>query len=156
MDIILTRSFNHIGPRQRDVFVISSFVKQILNGIKSDQTEITLFTGDISIIRDFLDVRDVVRAYHLLLEKGAAGELYNVCSGNGYSLEEIIDMLASLLQVSVTTKVDITKIRPNDNKVIIGDNVKIKDHIGWWPKISFLQSLQDLVFYWKNMLKMEL
>jgi GDP-4-dehydro-6-deoxy-D-mannose reductase len=155
MDIILTRSFNHIGPRQRDVFVIPSFVKQILNGIKSGQTEITLFTGDISIIRDFLDVRDVVRAYHLLLEKGVAGELYNVCSGNGYLLKEIIDTLASLLQVNVTTKVDSTKIRPNDNKVIIGDNTKIKDHIGWQPKISFLQSLRDLVSYWKNMLKME-
>jgi GDP-4-dehydro-6-deoxy-D-mannose reductase len=156
MDIILTRSFNHIGPRQRDVFVIPSFLKQILNGIKNGQTEITLFTGDISIIRDFLDVRDVVRAYHLLLEKGVAGELYNVCSGNGYSLKEVIDTIASLLQVGVITKVDITKIRPNDNKVIIGDNAKIKDHIGWQPEISFLQSLRDLVFYWKNALEMEI
>jgi GDP-4-dehydro-6-deoxy-D-mannose reductase len=154
LDVILTRSFNHIGPGQRDMFVIPSFVKQILNGIKDGQSEITLFAGAVSIVRDFLDVRDVVRAYYLLLEKGITGELYNVCAGNGYSLMEIIDTLAELLRVTIITKTDITKIRPNDNKVIIGDNTKIKEHIGWQPEISFIQSLQDMVVYWKNTLGM--
>jgi GDP-4-dehydro-6-deoxy-D-mannose reductase len=155
LDIILTRSFNHIGPRQRDIFVIPSFVRQILNDVKNGRTEITLFTGDISIVRDFLDVRDVVRAYYLLLKKGIAGELYNVCSGDGYSLKEIIDTLAKILYVTIITKTDSSKIRPNDNKVVIGDNTKIKKHIGWQPEITFVQSLQDLVVYWKNILGME-
>jgi GDP-4-dehydro-6-deoxy-D-mannose reductase len=152
LDIILTRSFNHIGPRQRDIFVIPSFIKQILEGIKNGLSEITLLTGDISIVRDFLDVRDVVRAYHLLLEKGVAGESYNVCSGRGYPLKEIIDMLAGLLQINITTETDFTRIRPTDNKVIIGDNAKIKSHTGWHPEISFRQTLQDLIIYWKNSL----
>jgi GDP-4-dehydro-6-deoxy-D-mannose reductase len=93
LGIILTRSFNHIGPRQRDIFVIPSFVKQILNGIRNVQNKIVLSTGNVSIIRDFLDVLDDVRAYYLLLEKGITGELYNVCSGNGYSLKEILILL---------------------------------------------------------------
>jgi GDP-4-dehydro-6-deoxy-D-mannose reductase len=155
LDIILTRSFNHIGPGQRDIFVIPSFIKQILAGIKDGLPEITLHTGDISIIRDFLDVRDVARAYQLLLEKGVTGELYNVCTGKGYSLAEIIDMLARLLRISITTKIDLSKIRPNDNKIIIGSNAKITEHTGWHPDISFMQSLQDLIFYWKSILGME-
>jgi GDP-4-dehydro-6-deoxy-D-mannose reductase len=155
LDIILTRSFNHIGSGQRDIFVIPSFVKQILTGIKDGLPEITLYTGDISIVRDFLDVRDVVRAYQLLLEKGVTGELYNVCTGSGYSLAEIIDMLAKLLQIGITTKTDSSKIRPNDNKLIIGDNAKITGHTGWHPDIPLMKSLQDLIFYWKNLLGME-
>jgi GDP-4-dehydro-6-deoxy-D-mannose reductase len=155
LDIILTRSFNHIGPGQRDIFVIPSFIKQILTGIQDGLPEIVLHTGDISIIRDFLDVRDVVRAYQLLLEKGVAGELYNVCTGRGYSLAEIIDMLAKLLQIGITTKIDSSKIRPNDNKIIIGDNAKIMEHTGWHPDIPLAQSLQDLIFYWKNILEMQ-
>jgi GDP-4-dehydro-6-deoxy-D-mannose reductase len=153
LDIILTRSFNHIGPRQRDIFVVPSFVKQILKGIKGGLSEITLLTGDISVIRDFLDVRDVVRAYQLLLEKGTAGEAYNVCGGRGYPLKEIIDMLAELLRITIMTETDLAKIRPNDNKVIIGDNAKIKSHTGWQPKISFRQTLQDLIIYWKKLLE---
>jgi GDP-4-dehydro-6-deoxy-D-mannose reductase len=100
-------------------------------------------------------VRDVVRAYQLLLEKGVNGELYNVCTGKGYSLAEIIDMFAKLLRISITTKIDFSKIRPNDNKVIIGNNAKIIEHTGWYPDIPLMQSLQDLVFYWKSILGME-
>jgi GDP-4-dehydro-6-deoxy-D-mannose reductase len=154
LDIILTRSFNHIGPGQRDIFVIPSFIKQILTGMKNGLPEITLHTGDVSIVRDFLDVRDVVRAYQLLLQKGVTGELYNVCTGRGYSLAEIIDMLAKLLRISITTKIDFSKIRPNDNKVIIGNNTKITEHTGWHPDIPLMQSLQDLIFYWKSILGM--
>jgi GDP-4-dehydro-6-deoxy-D-mannose reductase len=152
LDIILTRSFNHIGRRQRDIFVIPSFVKQVLECIKNGQSDITLSTGDISIVRDFLDVRDVVMAYDLLLEKGVSGELYNVCTGIGHTLKEIIDMIAELLKVNIQTEIDLKKMRPNDNKIIIGDNTKISTHTGWEPKIVLLESLQDLIIYWKNVL----
>jgi GDP-4-dehydro-6-deoxy-D-mannose reductase len=154
LDMILTRSFNHIGPGQRDIFAIPSFVKQLLNGIKNGQSKILLHTGDILIIRDFIDVRDVAHAYKSLLEKGISGELYNVCTGNGHSLKEIIDVLAEILQIDVTTEIDVTRIRPNDNKIIIGDNTKIKTHTGWCPKIALMQSLKDLIVYWENQIGM--
>jgi GDP-4-dehydro-6-deoxy-D-mannose reductase len=153
LDIVLTRSFNHIGPGQRDIFVISSFVKQILEGMKDEKSRILLHVGDVSVIRDFLDVRDVVRAYYILLERGTSGELYNICSNKGYSLNEIINMLSHILNVEIQTEVDLQKIRPNDNKIIIGDNTKIIQTAGWTPEISLTESLQDLISYWKKELK---
>jgi GDP-4-dehydro-6-deoxy-D-mannose reductase len=153
LDIILTRSFNHIGPGQRDVFVIPSFIKQILEKIKTGQSgNIKLFTGDVSLIRDFLDVRDVVKAYYLLLEKGIHGELYNICSGTGRSIKEIIDMLSNLLDVQIDVEFDKDKIRPSDNKIIIGDNSKITKLTGWQPQMSITDSLRDLIVYWKEIL----
>jgi GDP-4-dehydro-6-deoxy-D-mannose reductase len=150
VDIILTRSFNHIGPGQRDIFVVPSFVKQILEGVKAGNNKIILSTGDLSIVRDFIDVRDVVRAYYLLLEKGVSGELYNVCGGTGYALRDIIDMLAEIIKVNVAIETDNKKIRPNDNRIIIGDNSKIKSAVGWQPTIALRQSLHDLIDYWKR------
>jgi GDP-4-dehydro-6-deoxy-D-mannose reductase len=155
LDIILTRSFNHIGPGQRDKFVISSFIKQILEKIKGGQTNcVKLITGDISLIRDFLDVRDVVKAYYLLLEKSDPGELYNICSGTGRSIKEIIDILSNLLNIQIEIEIDKEKIRPNDNKIIIGDNAKIIEKTGWHPQISFEDSLRDIIIYWKQILKL--
>jgi GDP-4-dehydro-6-deoxy-D-mannose reductase len=153
LNIILTRSFNHIGTRQRDIFVIPSFVKQILESIKKGNSNIILYTGDLSIVRDFLDVRDVVRAYYLLLKKGFVGELYNVCSGKGYKLQEIIDMLSEILNVAIETRTDLDRIRPNENRIIIGTNKKIEEHTGWRPTISLRESLFDLIEYWKSELK---
>jgi len=154
LDIILTRSFNHIGPRQKEVFVIPSFIRQILEKINTGQSgNIKLSTGDVSIIRDFLDVRDVVQAYHTLLEKGISGELYNVCSGKGKSIREIIGILSELLNVTIEIEIDKNKIRPGDNKIIIGDNSKIKKLTGWEPKININSSLYDIISYWKNILK---
>jgi GDP-4-dehydro-6-deoxy-D-mannose reductase len=149
LDIVITRSFNHIGPQQRDMFVIPSFVKQVLENIKNGK-DVKLYTGNISIIRDFVDVRDVVKAYYLLLEKGVNGELYNVCTGVGYTLKKIIDMIGMLLKIDIHIEVDANRIRPSDNKVIIGDNSKILTHVGWRPEIALLNSLQDLIMYWKE------
>jgi len=150
IDIILTRSFNHIGPRQKDIFVISSFVKQIVEKKSDHVTKAKLHTGDISIVRDFLDVRDVVKAYHLLFEKGIPGEKYNVCSGIGYSLREIIDILSDLLDVQIDIEIDKDKIRPDDNKIIIGDNSKLIKLTGWKPLISINRSLNDIITYWER------
>ena len=153
LDIIITRSFNHIGPRQRDTFVISSFIKQILENIKSGNIEnIKILTGDVSLIRDFTDVRDVVIAYYQLLEKGVSGEIYNICSGKGKSIKEILDILSSILNIHITIEIDEDRIRPNDNKIIIGDNTKIIKQTGWQPQISFEDSLRDIIFYWKQVL----
>jgi len=155
LDIILTRSFNHIGPGQRENFVIPSLVRQILEHIKSGQKNCSkIFTGDVSLIRDFLDVRDVVKAYYLLLEKGERGESYNICSGKGISIKEVITLISNLLDVQITIEIDKSRIRPTDNKVIIGDNSKIISKIGWHPQILFEDSLRDIILYWEKKLGM--
>jgi GDP-4-dehydro-6-deoxy-D-mannose reductase len=147
MDIIMTRSFNHLGSGQKDIFAIPSFIKKIKEGIRLNQKEVTIVTGNISIIRDFTDVRDVVRAYIGLIEKGKVGEVYNVCSGIGYSLREILDIIGDLLDVKIKTVINQKLIRPNDNQVIIGSRKKLSSEIGWEPKISIKQTLMDMLEY---------
>ncbi len=149
MDIIMTRSFNHIGPGQRDLFVISSFAKQLVE-IKRAGNEGKLVTGDTSIIRDFVDVRDVVKAYYLLFKKGRKGEIYNVCSGNGTSLNEIIDTMAKELSITLYKEINPSLIRPNDNKKIIGSNNKIVAETDWELSYMLKNSLTDILEYWKH------
>jgi GDP-4-dehydro-6-deoxy-D-mannose reductase len=145
LDIILTRSFNHIGTRQRTDFAIPSFASQILEGVKQGQKNIKLITGDITVVRDFIDVRDVVNAYFSLLKNGKSGELYNVCSGKGRSLKDVIDLLANVFNVQIITETDPKKVRPLDNRIIIGSFEKMKEHTGWEPKFSLEDSLKTLV-----------
>ena len=146
MDIVMTRSFNHIGPGQKDDFVVSSFAKQIMN-IRKGKASV-LEVGNIDIVRDFLDVRDVVKAYMLLLEKGKSGEMYNVCSGAGYSLKEVLDKMMLIADVDFGYHINKELIRPADNPVIIGSNKKIKEECGWQPLISLNGSLEDILAYW--------
>lgn len=148
-NIVMTRSFNHIGPGQLDTFVISSFAKQLL-AIKNNSLEPILVTGDTTIVRDFVDVRDVVRAYDDLLKRGRSGQVYNICSGHGVTLKNVIRRMADILGVSVTLKVDPKLVRPNDNKAIVGSINKISSEIGWKPGISLDQSIQDILDYWRN------
>ena len=150
LDIILTRSFNHIGPRQKDIFAISSFAKK-LAGIKYHiSEEKSIAVGDIDIIRDFVDVRDVVKAYYLLLQNGRSGEIYNICSGEGISLRKVLHRMMQLLQIDIEITIDADLIRPADNPVIIGSNEKIKKEIGWQPEIPLEKSLMDLIYYWRE------
>src|SRR5437868_7380035 len=95
-----------------------------------------LITGDVSIVRDFIDVRDVVKAYYLLLMNGKRGEIYNICSGVGTALKDIIHMMCDILNIKIELITDRNLIRPQDNKIIIGSNIKIKNQIGWEPCIS--------------------
>ena len=150
LDIIMTRSFNHIGPFQRDIFVISSFAKQLVEIKKMGNSSAELVTGDTSIVRDFTDVRDVVVAYDLLLKKGKTGEIYNVCSGQGTSLRNVIDIMAKILDLTIQSRVNEKLVRPSDNKIIIGSNEKINKEIGWNMKIPLEQSLTDIIAYWQK------
>ena len=152
LDIILTRSFNHIGPGQKDIFVISSFAKQLVE-IKTQNKSPQLQTGNLQITRDFLDVRDVVKAYYTLFKKGRKGEIYNICSGVGITLEDIIQKMADILSIQITTITDHNLIRPNDNLLIRGSNDKIKSETGWNTTISLEQSLRDILGYWENIQK---
>lgn len=153
MNINLTRSFNHIGPRQNDTFVIASFCKQIASAFVKGEKTLKLTTGNLNVIRDFLDVRDVVSAYYLILQKGKSGELYNVCSGNGYGLNDIINYLGDISGLEISTVTNPDFIRPNDMPVIIGNNKKLKSDTGWEPVFHIKESLTDIFNYWVEQLK---
>ena len=145
MDIVMTRSFNHIGCWQDERFVVPSFIRRILSIKDSGEKSGYIETGDISLVRDFVDVRDVVRAYYMLLMNGTSGEIYNICSGKGIALEEIIRLLSEMIGVEVKTKTNPQYVRPDDNAVIIGSYEKIEKEIGWKPTISLEESLRDMV-----------
>lgn len=145
MQIMLTRSFNHMGPFQDERFVIPSFVRRILDIAESGAKSGEIETGDTSIVRDFVDVRDVVRAYYRLLLDGKAGEVYNICGEKGVSLAEVVDQIADIVGVSVTTRVHPDFVRPGDNQVVIGSAEKIRQDIGWTAEIPLRQTLMDMI-----------
>lgn len=150
LDIVMTRSFNHIGPGQREKFVIPSFAKQLVGIAKGATDRKEIITGDIDIVRDFLDVRDVVDAYYKLLKAGRKGEVYNICSGQGKSLRELITKMSNMLNISVDIVQNKQLIRPNENKNIVGCNDKIIKETGWKQKITIDESLNDILNYLKT------
>jgi GDP-4-dehydro-6-deoxy-D-mannose reductase len=149
LDIVCTRSFNHIGPYQSSKFVVSSFVKQMVHK-KNSNSDNTISVGNINVVRDFTDVRDVVDCYYLLLHKGKSGQVYNVCSSRGTTLNEILNKLEVMLSLSVNIQVDNNLLRPIENDIIIGSYKKIKSEIGWSPKIHIEKSLRDIIDYWED------
>ncbi len=152
LDIVMTRSFNHMGPGQKEIFVVSSFAKQLVEIKKGLKKEARLITGDISVVRDFLDVRDVVDAYYKLFMHGISGEVYNICSGKGASLKDLIDTMCNILNVEVIIEKDPGLIRPNDNRIVVGANEKLEKATGWSQRISLNESLKDLISYWDQKL----
>lgn len=149
LDLIHTRSFNHIGAFQNKNFVIGSFVNQISEQLEEGKKDLTLIVGDIEVIRDFTDVRDVVRAYYDLLQFGHTGETYNVCSGKGYKLKNIIRIFENITGASITTVTNKNNFRPSENKEIVGSYEKLHEATGWEPKISMEKTLTDLLEYWR-------
>lgn len=145
MNVIMTRSFNHIGPRQDERFVVPSFINRILEIKKAGLIEGEIETGDTTIIRDFVDVRDVVRAYYMLLEQGTPGEIYNICSGKAMALSEIIDYVADDVGVKVTTRMNPEFVRPDDNREIVGSAYKIEAELGWKAERDIRDTLHDMV-----------
>jgi GDP-4-dehydro-6-deoxy-D-mannose reductase len=150
VDLVMTRSFNHIGPGQKDVFVVPSFARQIAEVKKQGGGEGILRTGDLEIVRDFLDVRDVVRAYYLLLTQGQKGRVYNVCSGNGVVLRDVVAHLADLAGVEIRTELNPAFVRPSDNRIIVGSSRRLREELGWTPGFTLRQSLQDILAYWEQ------
>ena len=150
LDIIITRSFNHIGPGQKDKFVISSFAKQLVQLANDTTKERKIITGDLTITRDFLDVRDVAKAYYILLKQGKSNSVYNICSGRGIVLKDIITKMSELLNITIKTETNPQLIRPNENRKIIGSYQKMKTDFGWQPAITLEQSLADIINYWQK------
>lgn len=143
IDVVMTRSFNHIGPKQSERFVIPSFMRQLVN--ISQGAENKMLVGNIEVARDFLDVRDVVDAYYKILHHGKSGDVYNVCSGNAYKLKELISQAEEILNIHANIEVDTTRLRPNDIPLIQGDNSKLKQELAWQPQYNIQQTIKDIL-----------
>lgn len=143
MRIINTRTFNHTGLGQTERFVIPSFVKQIAD-IHNSRKNGTVRVGNLSARRDFGDVRDMVRAYRMILESSTSGTLFNVGSGNVYALHEILEYIISLTDMHVEIQVDMDKLRPVDNPVVWCDNSYIKKEIGWEPVYTVFDAINEM------------
>jgi GDP-4-dehydro-6-deoxy-D-mannose reductase len=144
MDVIVARPFNHTGPGQLPQFVVPGFAKQIAE-IETGAQPPVMHLGNMAAERDFTDVRDIVRAYFMLIEKGVGGQIYNVCSGTPRSIQSILDSLFKLTPVKIAQETDPNKFRPADTPVSFGDNSHIRDAVGWQPIITFEQTLADIL-----------
>lgn len=148
LPIVRARPFNHIGPRQNANFVTGAFAKQIAR-IEAGLQEPVMRVGNLSVARDFSDVRDVVRAYAMLMLHGKAGEAYNIGSGRAVTIRHILDTLLSFSDIEISIEQDPSKIRPTDQPISYGSIQKIKKDVGWQPEISLEQSLKDILDYWR-------
>lgn len=146
LQVVRARPFNHIGERQSPDFAISAFAKQIVAIERGEQTEIKV--GDLSSTRDISDVKDIVRAYILLMQEGKVGEVYNLGSGRGHTMQQLLDQLIELSQATVKVTVDQSRIRPNDPKYLVADISKIKA-LGWSCEIPIKESLERVIQYWR-------
>ena len=149
MRIVRLRPFNHFGPGQTDRFVLSSFARQIAQ-IEAGDVEPTVLTGDLSSRRDFLDVRDVARAYRLALDRAEPGEVYNIASGTALPVGDLLERLISMASVPVEVRPDPARMRPSDVPVIVGDPTKFRTVTGWEPQIPIDESLRDTLDYWRS------
>ncbi len=147
--IVRTRAFNHTGPRRGEVFVTSNFARQLVTIEKGKQAPV-IYVGNLEAVRDFLDVRDVARAYNLALEKGEPGEVYNIASGRGVKIKDLLFKLIELTNLDLEIKTDPARMRPSDVELLIGSSEKFEKKTGWKPEIPFEKTLQDLLDYWRE------
>jgi GDP-D-mannose dehydratase len=149
MDIIMVRAFNHIGPKQSPTFVVSDFCKQVAE-IEYGYKEPVIKVGNLNVKRDFTDVRDVVRAYALLMKEGITGETYNVGSGNAISIEDLLHLILSFSTRKIEIVIAPEKIRPVDIPIIEADINKIKVCTGWDRQITLSQTIIETLDYWRE------
>jgi GDP-4-dehydro-6-deoxy-D-mannose reductase len=151
LKVIRTRGFNHTGPRRGQVFVTSNFSHQVAS-IEAGLQEPVIRVGNLDAVRDFTDVRDMVRAYWLAVTKGKPGEVYNIATGEGITIHALLDKILALSRVEVKIEVDPERLRPSDVEVLIGDSSKFRADTGWEPRIPFDQTVADLLDYWRGQL----
>lgn len=151
LPVVRVRAFNHVGPGQRDRFLAPSLAARIARNERDGGDEVPI--GNIAPLRDVTDVRDVVRAYRLLIEHGEPGDVYNVCSGKAVSVRDIAERLLGMAQHSMKLVSDPTLERPVDIPVLIGDNTKLSTTIGWSPTIPLETTLADVLADWRGRLK---
>src|SRR5205809_2671433 len=149
LHLVVTRGFNHTGPRRGPVFADSTFAKQIAE-IEAGFHPPVIYHGDLTSKRDLSDVRDIVRAYWLALEKAEPGESYNVGSGRTHTIREMLDVLLAYSKVKIRTEEDPARLRPSDVPILWADPSKFRAATGWEPKIPFEQTLRDVLDYWRE------
>ena len=149
LKVVRTRGFNHTGPRRGEVFVTANFAKQIAT-IEAGLKEPVIRVGNLDAVRDFTDVRDTVRAYWLAAEKGRPGDVYNIATGVGITIRELLDRLLALSTVEVEVQTDPDRLRPSDVEILLGDSTKLRRETGWEPQVPFDQTLTDLLDYWRE------
>lgn len=147
--IIRTRAFNITGPGEKENFVCSNFARQIAL-IEKGKQEPTIYVGNLEAKRDFIDIRDVVKAYWLALDKGISGEVYNLCSGKAHSIGEILNILLQMAKKDIVVKQEPKRMRPSDIPLQVGSFEKFHKQTGWMPIISLVQILKDLLNYWRQ------
>lgn len=144
LPILRARPFNHLGPGQNERFVAPDFALQIAR-IEAGLHDPVIHVGDLSAQRDFTDVRDVVRAYRLIMERGTPGEVYNIASGKAYSVQTLLDTLLSFTTAHIQVKVDPVRVRPTEIPILRGDASRLRQATGWEPHLSFEDTLRDVL-----------
>jgi GDP-4-dehydro-6-deoxy-D-mannose reductase len=147
--VVVARSFNHIGPRQDPSFFASGVARQVAL-IEAGRIDPAIRVGNLDSQRDITDVRDTVRAYRALAERGTAGQAYNVCSGQAHTMRALLDGLVALAKVRVAVEPDPARFRPNDTPLLLGDPSRIRRDVGWQPMIPIEQTLRVLLDYWRQ------
>ena len=145
----VARAFNHVGARQDPAFAASGFARQITE-IEAGRKEPEIVVGNLGAKREVTDVRDTVRAYRLVLERGQPGRPYNVCSGRAIAVGDVLDLLVARARVPVRVRVDPARFRPNDLPILNGDPRRIQGELGWTAEIPIEQTLDDLLEYWRK------
>ncbi|HBC46036.1 MAG TPA: GDP-mannose 4,6-dehydratase [candidate division Zixibacteria bacterium] len=149
--VFIARAFSHSGPWQKTVGVLSDWAFQIAK-IDLGLSQPTIKVGNLNVRRDYADVRDIVRGYVDIIEKGKPGEPYNVCSGIGYELAELLEKYRQFSSKKINIVVDQSRMRPVDIPILVGSNAKIKEDTGWSPNISIDTTLKDIYDYWREYL----
>jgi GDP-4-dehydro-6-deoxy-D-mannose reductase len=149
LSVTIARPFNHIGPRQDPYFVASGFARRIAD-IEMGRWAPEISVGNLEARRDLTDVRDTVRAYQMILERGLPGRPYNVCSGHAVTIRDLLDRLIARARVRVEVKVDPARYRPNDTPLLLGDPTRLREELGWRPEIPIEKTLDDLLEYWRT------
>ena len=148
LDICMTRSFNHSGPGQGLGFIIPDLCSGIV-AVESGKAD-SVKVGNLDTVRDYTDVRDIVKAYRLIYEKGKPGEVYNVGSGTGRKGKEILDLLKNMAKCEIRTSEDEEKMRASDTPILVCNNNKLQSHTGWSPEIPIEKTLKDTLDYWRK------
>lgn len=147
LNVFRTRAFNHTGPRRGEVFVTSNFSRQLAQIAKNKKNPV-MQVGNLEAKRDFTDVRDTVRAYYMIMSNGTPGDVYNICSGTGRSIQSVLDLLIEISGLEIDVEQDPSRMRPSDVMVLEGSHDKVTNELGWNPEIPFKQTMKDLYEYW--------
>jgi GDP-4-dehydro-6-deoxy-D-mannose reductase len=147
--VLVARAFNHVGPRQDPAFSTSGFARQIA-AIEAGRQPPEITVGNLDAQRDLTDVRDTVRAYRAIADRGQPGRPYNVCSGRAVAIRDVLTMLVSRSRAPIHVRVDPTRFRPHDEPLIVGDPTRLRNELGWAPKVSLDRTLDDILQYWRQ------